>query len=322
MPILYVDSASFKSVDVTGSIFLNGTALSTTASSTFPYTGSAIISGSLVITGSLSVLGPTTFTTITSSQLNVATNVISVNVFEPAQRFGGLVVYDSGSLSHLATSSLLWDSLNNKWIYQNASGSTYNGGMLLSGPRNFGALGDEPSLVTNYIVKSQGGDHITTSSIFDNGTYVSVYSNTQVTGALDINGSLSLNGSAITPGGGGTFASRFIIHNGEGSTTAITTGIKYTTTVIADKGSTITGWKIFCNPSSSLTLDVLKANKSKPTATNSITGSAAPSITNNQYAESTTLTGWTTSVVAGDILVLNVVSNTAASYIQLELTQQ
>ena len=45
MPILYADSASFNSVEITGSIFLNGTALSTTAASTFPYTGSAIISG-------------------------------------------------------------------------------------------------------------------------------------------------------------------------------------------------------------------------------------------------------------------------------------
>ena len=127
---------------------------------------------------------------------------------------------------------------------------------------------------------------------------------------------------ALNGGGSGTFASRFIIHNGEGSTTALTTGTKYTTSIIADKASTITGWKLFCEPSSSVTLDVLKSNKTKPSAANSITGSAAPAITNNQYTESTTLTGWTTSVVEGDILVLKVVSNTAASYIQLELTQQ
>lgn len=137
------------------------------------------------------------------------------------------------------------------------------------------------------------------------------------TGSLQGTASYALNG-----GGNVTFASRFIIHNGEGSSTALTTGIKYTTTVIADKESTITGWKIFCNPSSSITLDILKANKIKPTSANSITGSAAPTITNNQYAESTTLTGWTTSIIAGDILVLNIVSNTSASYIQLELTQQ
>ena len=138
-------------------------------------------------------------------------------------------------------------------------------------------------------------------------------------GSISVSGSLLVNGSSP---GGGSFASRFIIHNGEGSSTAITTGIKYTTSVIADKNSTITGWKLFCNPSSSITLDVIKSNRNKPTSANSITGSAAPYITNDQYSESTTLTGWTTSVLEGDILVLNVVSNTAASYIQLELTQQ
>ena len=314
MATFYVDSGSFGNVAVTS---INPSVITGTPS----LQGSMTITGSLSVSQNLTVLGNTVFTTITSSQLNVGINTIAVNIAEPAQRFGGLQVYDSGSLSHLATASLFWDSLNNKWIYQNASGSTYSGGMLISGPRNFGNLGDEPTLTTNYIVKSQGGDHITTSSIFDNSTYVSINSNTQVTGALDITGSLSLNGVAIT-GGGGSFASRFIIHNGEGSSTAITTGIKYTTTIIADKASTITGWKIFCNPSSSLTLDVLKSNKTKPTAINSITGSAAPSVTSNQYNESTTLTGWTTSVIAGDILVLNVVANTAASYIQLELTQQ
>ena len=61
-----------------------------------------------------------------------------------AERFGGLKVYDSGS--SVATASLAWDSLRNHWVYQNASGSMYSGGMLLAGPRNSGSLGDEPSL--------------------------------------------------------------------------------------------------------------------------------------------------------------------------------
>jgi hypothetical protein len=196
--------------------------------------------------------------------------------------------------------------------------------VFIQGPQNFNNVGNEITLTANRLSKAVGGDlgeHIGDSNITDTGTVVSINSNTQVTGSLGISGSLTLNGSSIT-GGGGSFASRFIIHNGEGSTTAITPGIKYTTSVVADKASTITGWKLFCNPSSSLTLDVLKANKSKPIGSNSITGSAAPTITNNQYTESSTLTGWTTSVSAGDILVLNVVSNTLASYIQLELTQQ
>lgn len=141
-------------------------------------------------------------------------------------------------------------------------------------------------------------------------------SNITFSGSLNISGSLSINGTD------NTYASKFIIHNGEGSSTPITTGIKYTTAVIADKDSTITGWKLFCNPSSIITLDVIKTNKAMPSSGNSITGSASISISDMQYSESTTLTNWNTSILAGDILLLKVVSNTASTYIQLELTQQ
>jgi len=152
----------------------------------FPYTGNAQITGSLTITQNLTVLGSSSIVYVTSSQLDVGTNTISVNVAEPGLRFGGLVVYDSGSLSHQATASLFWDSLNNHWVYQNASGSTYSGGGFISGPKNFGALGSETYPTLNRIVKGEGGDHITDSNISDNGSVVSINSNTQVTGSLTV----------------------------------------------------------------------------------------------------------------------------------------
>ena len=136
--------------------------------------GDYAVTGSLTITQNLTVLGSSSITYVTSSQLQVATSVISVNVFEPAERFGGLKVYDSGSESHLATASLLWDSLNNHWIYQNASGSNYSGGMLLSGPRNTGSLGDEIGLISGRIAKSVGGDHLDNSIISESGTTITI----------------------------------------------------------------------------------------------------------------------------------------------------
>ena len=136
--------------------------------------GDYTVTGSLTITQNLTVLGSSSITYVTSSQLQVATSVISVNVFEPAERFGGLKVYDSGSESHLATASLLWDSLNNHWIYQNASGSNYSGGMLLSGPRNTGSLGDEIGLISGRIAKSVGGDHLDNSIISESGTTITI----------------------------------------------------------------------------------------------------------------------------------------------------
>jgi hypothetical protein len=135
---------------------------------------------------------------LTSSQLDVGTNTISVNVFEPAQRFGGFVVYDSGSLSHQATASLLWDSQNNHWVYQNSSGSAYSGGGLISGPRNTGSLGQEIYPTLNKIVRGQGGDHIYDSNIIDDDTKVSIGISTDITGSLIVTGGItaSLQGTA------------------------------------------------------------------------------------------------------------------------------
>ena len=157
-------------------------------SASFASTASAVntLSQNVTIVGNLEVFGTSSFTSVTSSQLIVDDSFISVNVFEPAERFGGLKVYDSGSLSHLATASLAWDSLHNHWVYQNVSGSTYTGGMLLSGPRNTGSLGDEPNLAKWFVPRSDGGDHLENSQIFSSG------STTIITGSLTTTGKVTI----------------------------------------------------------------------------------------------------------------------------------
>jgi ABC-type transporter Mla subunit MlaD len=159
----------------------------TTGSNNF--IGSQIITGSLTITQNLTVLGSSSLLIVTSSQLALSSSTISVNVFEPAERFGGIKVYDSGSESHLATASLLWDSLKNHWIYQNASGSNYSGGMLLSGPRNTGSLGDEIGLTSGRIAKSVGGDHL------DNSIMSETNGSIGISGSLVVTGSISASGT-------------------------------------------------------------------------------------------------------------------------------
>ncbi len=151
--------------------------------------GDYTVTGSLTITQNLTVLGSSSLVYVTSSQLAVSASFISVNVFEPAERFGGIKVYDSGSSD--ATASLAWDSLHNHWVYQNVSGSNYSGGMLLSGPRNSGSLGDEPGLISGRIVKSVGGDHIDVSIISETGTTITVAGDlvaNSITGAFDFFG--------------------------------------------------------------------------------------------------------------------------------------
>jgi len=163
-----------------GSYALTG---SLTVSGSQNIIGTQTVSGSLIVLQDLQVFGSSSITYVTASQLALSTSFISVNVFEPAERFGGIKVYDSGSLSHQATASLAWDSQNNRWVYQNASGSSYSGGMLISGPRNSGSLGDEPSLTSGKIPKSVGGDHIDNSIM------------NETAGVIYITGSLSATGT-------------------------------------------------------------------------------------------------------------------------------
>ena len=144
------------------------------------------------------VYGTASIQYVTSSQVNVGTNIITVNTDTPTIRFGGLSVFDSGSTQ--LTGSILWDSEKNNWIYSNPSGSTYNSGMLMNGPKNTGSLGSEQGTLNNYITKGQGGDHITSSQIIDDGTTVQIPGNLQVTGSLINTGAATFSSSALITG--------------------------------------------------------------------------------------------------------------------------
>jgi hypothetical protein len=140
----------------------------------------AYVSGTLYL-NNLTVYGTQSVNYITSSQLDIADNIITVNTSTPAIRFGGIAVRDSGSLGTGLTGSLLWDSQNNHWIYSNPSGSSYSGGMFISGPRNTGSMGDEQGTTFNALMKGQGGDHITSSGIFESGSNVGIGTSTPTT---------------------------------------------------------------------------------------------------------------------------------------------
>jgi hypothetical protein len=162
-----------------------------------------ILTGSLTVTNNLTVLGSSSIQYITSSQLNIEDNIISVNTITPAIRFGGLTVIDSGS-NPQQSGSLLFDSQNNQWIFvhQNTPGSTVTSSMLLMGPQTFNNVGNETALGANRLPKSSPAEelreHLIDSNITDNGSVVSINSNTQITGSLLMhNGAItgSLTGS-------------------------------------------------------------------------------------------------------------------------------
>ena len=148
--------------NTTGSIYTDGG---------LQVTKDAYFSSSMYIKGNLTIYGTQSVAYITSSQLNIATNLITVNTATPAVRFGGLAVYDSGSTGTGMTGSLLWDSQNNSWIYDNPSGSgNYDSAMVIMGPRNASALGSEQGLTCNYLVQGHGHHHVTSSQIYHDGT--------------------------------------------------------------------------------------------------------------------------------------------------------
>lgn len=75
---------------------------------------------------------------------------------------------------------------------------------------------------------------------------------------------------------------------------------------------TIVAWTLLANVSGSIVLDIWKDSLANypPTVADTITASAKPTISSGTNATSSTLTGWTTSISAGDVLTVHVDSCT------------
>jgi hypothetical protein len=106
------------------------------------------------------------------------------------------------------------------------------------------------------------------------------------------------NGNDVTVG-----TVTFIIDGG-GAT--ITTGVKgYLTIPFA---CTINEWTLLADQSGSIVVDIWKDTYANypPLVADSITASAKPTITTATKGQSSTLTGWTTTIAAGEVLAFNV----------------
>jgi hypothetical protein len=83
---------------------------------------------------------------------------------------------------------------------------------------------------------------------------------------------------------------------------------------------TITAWRLIANTAGSIVVDIWKtAAPTIPTVANVITASAKPTLSSQQTATSSTLTGWTTSIAANDIIGFNVNSATTVSWVILQI---
>ncbi len=129
-----------------------------------------------------------------------------------------------------------------------------------------------------------------------------IVKNTTTTGALSSVSSIRSIGFQIgTPGG-----------------SALSVGVMgYLTVPFA---CTITGWSIQVDAGTD-TVDVWKiaAGTAIPTVSNTITASALPAISTGTVLQSTTLTGWTTTVTANDIIGVNLKTTATTGYISFQL---
>jgi len=161
----------------------------TTGSNNFQ--GTQTITGSLYISQNLIVQGSSSLENITASAVSIGTNTIVLNTDSPAFRYAGISVFDSGSTN--ITASLFYDSLTNQWKFKHMDTGTNDASIMLFGPLG-NDIDNAPLLDGNYLTKVENnghGHHLTTSNIFDNGSKVSINSNTEITGTLKVTGNIT-----------------------------------------------------------------------------------------------------------------------------------
>jgi len=105
----------------------------------------------------------------------------------------------------------------------------------------------------------------------------------------------------------------------DGGGSAITVGEKGHVTV--PWACTIQQVELFADQTGSIVVDIWKDTYANfpPTVADSITASAKPTISSAQKDQDATLTGWTTSLAAGDILAFNVDSVTDITRVSVML---
>ena len=138
----------------------------------------------LIINGNFTVNGATTLFSasnvyISSSQLYIEDNILTLNAFSPYLRYAGVEMYDSGSGT---LSSLLWDG---EADYFFLSGSSVNG-KIITGPDG------QTNLTANYVPKATAGYKLGNSLIYDNGSAIGIGTTSPVD-LLSVQGNININ---------------------------------------------------------------------------------------------------------------------------------
>ena len=156
-----------NTLTVTGTTTIHG---NETVNGVLTVTGNTQLGGNLYVSGNLEVLGSSTSVTIQSQTVEIDDNIIRMNAYSPFLRYAGFEVNDSGSVG--VSASMVWDSLNDYWMFVSASGQSSK----LIGT-TAGTYGSENSLTANKIAKGTGLNTIGDSLLSDDGTTLAYNTN-------------------------------------------------------------------------------------------------------------------------------------------------
>lgn len=167
------------------------------------------------------------------------------------------------------------------------------------------------SLTGNGFVKTSSGDG--TLSV-DTATYLTGNQTVTLSGDATGSGATAITVTASTPIKTGSIGITI-----DGGGLAITTGVKGYVSV--PYACTINSVTMLADQSGSAVVDIWKDTYANypPTVADTITASAKPTITATNKSTDATLTGWTTSVSAGDVIGFNVDSASTITRLQVQL---
>lgn len=153
------------------------------------------------------------------------------------------------------------------------------------------------------------GGTITGPSVFSGGIKSNSLTATSITSTTINTGSISATTYLGLPKVTGSFGLTV-----DGGGNVITSGVKGY--LVMPYNATITGWDIIGDISGTCKIDIWK-NTSIPTSVNTITGTEAPLLFNQQINSKNNLTTFNTGLAINDILAFNVISASTVSRINL-----
>lgn len=197
--VFEVDNAD-GDIRTSGSLTSNGFTSNgdATVNGVLTVTGNTQLGGNLYVSGTLEVLGSVTEVHIQSQTVQLDDNIITLNAYSPFQRYAGFEVMDSGSSG--VSASLVWDSLNDYWMFVSASGQSSK----LVGT-TAGTYGSENSLTSGTFPIASGDNTIGDSLLTYSGTTLAFNTNKFTidsgTGDTLVSGNFTLSYSGGTDNG-------------------------------------------------------------------------------------------------------------------------